>query len=77
MALFDERGYEEVAIGQIAAAAGVSVPTFYAHYAGKDELIMALPARCSSPTAWPWRWWTDQTPRAAGNAPVSTGSATW
>ncbi|SNS57041.1 transcriptional regulator, TetR family [Geodermatophilus pulveris] len=45
MALFAECGYEEVAIGQIATAAGVSVPTFYAHYASKDELIMALPER--------------------------------
>jgi AcrR family transcriptional regulator len=41
--LFTERGYEEVPIAHIAAAAGVSVQTFYAHYAGKDELIMALP----------------------------------
>jgi AcrR family transcriptional regulator len=45
MRLFGERGYEEVPIGQIAAEAGVSVPTFYAHYNGKDELIMALPQR--------------------------------
>ncbi len=45
MRLFGERGYEEVPIAQIAAAAGVSVPTFYAHYTGKDELIMALPQR--------------------------------
>jgi AcrR family transcriptional regulator len=45
MRLFTERGYEEVPIAHIAAAAGVSVQTFYAHYAGKDELIMALPDR--------------------------------
>jgi AcrR family transcriptional regulator len=45
MRLFGERGYEEVSIAQIAAAAGVSVPTFYAHFTGKDELIMALPQR--------------------------------
>ncbi len=43
--LFAERGYDEVPIARIAAAAGVSVPTFYAHYAGKDQLIMAPPDR--------------------------------
>ena len=43
MRLFRERGYEEVAVGEIAAAAGVSVPTFYAHYESKDHLILALP----------------------------------
>ncbi|WP_167761091.1 TetR/AcrR family transcriptional regulator [Geodermatophilus sp. DF01-2] len=45
MRLFGERGYEGVPIAHIAAAAGVSVQTFYAHYTGKDELIMALPDR--------------------------------
>lgn len=45
MRLFGEQGYDEVTVGQIAAAAGVSVPTFYAHFTGKDVLIMALPAR--------------------------------
>lgn len=43
MVLFREKGYDEVPISRIAAAAGVSVPTFYAHYAGKAELIMARP----------------------------------
>ena len=45
MELFTELGYEEVPISRLASAAGVSVQTFYAHYAGKDELIMALPVR--------------------------------
>lgn len=45
MELFTELGYEEVPISRLASAAGVSVQTFYAHYAGKDELIMALPER--------------------------------
>jgi AcrR family transcriptional regulator len=43
MRLFHERGFEEVSVGEIAAAAGVSVPTFYAHYESKDHLILALP----------------------------------
>jgi AcrR family transcriptional regulator len=43
MRLFRERGFEAVAVGDIASAAGVSVPTFYAHYESKDHLILALP----------------------------------
>ncbi len=43
MRLFHDRGFEEVSVGDIAAAAGVSVPTFYAHYESKDHLILALP----------------------------------
>ncbi|WNV75720.1 TetR/AcrR family transcriptional regulator [Geodermatophilus sp. DSM 44513] len=43
--LFVDDGYDSVSIARIADAAGVSVPTFYAHYTGKDELVMALPQR--------------------------------
>jgi AcrR family transcriptional regulator len=45
MDLFREFGYEDVPISRLASAAGVSVQTFYAHYPGKDELIMAMPER--------------------------------
>jgi AcrR family transcriptional regulator len=44
MRLFRERGFDAVAVGDIAKAAGVSVPTFYAHYESKDHLILALPS---------------------------------
>lgn len=43
MALFGEHGYERVNVGQIAAGAGVSVPTFYAHYPSKEHIVMQLP----------------------------------
>jgi AcrR family transcriptional regulator len=43
MALFREHGYERVNVGQIAAGAGVSVPTFYAHYPSKEHIVMQLP----------------------------------
>jgi AcrR family transcriptional regulator len=43
MRLFEENGFEQVAVGQIAAGAGVSVPTFYAHYQSKEYLVMQLP----------------------------------
>ncbi|WP_158544501.1 TetR/AcrR family transcriptional regulator [Blastococcus sp. TBT05-19] len=41
--LFQEHGFDAVSIGQIATAAGVSVPTFYAHYAGKEHVVLQLP----------------------------------
>jgi AcrR family transcriptional regulator len=43
MQLFRERGFDRVNIGQLAAAAGVSVPTFYAHFPGKEHVVMQLP----------------------------------
>jgi len=41
--LFQEQGFEQVSVGAIAAGAEVSVPTFYAHYASKEHLVMQLP----------------------------------
>jgi len=43
MRLFQENGFEQVSVGQIAAGASVSVPTFYAHYQSKEHLVMQLP----------------------------------
>ena len=43
LAMFQEHGFEQVSVGQLAAAANVSVPTFYAHYPSKEHLIMQLP----------------------------------
>lgn len=43
MGLFQEHGFEQVTVGQIAAGAEVSVPTFYAHYPSKEHLVMQLP----------------------------------
>jgi AcrR family transcriptional regulator len=42
--LFQEQGFEQVSVGQIAAGAGVSVPTFYAHYQSKEHIVMQLPS---------------------------------
>jgi AcrR family transcriptional regulator len=41
--LFEEQGFEHVSVGHIVAAAGVSGPTFYAHYQSKEHLVMQLP----------------------------------
>ncbi|MGY1743742.1 MULTISPECIES: TetR/AcrR family transcriptional regulator [unclassified Blastococcus] len=45
MRLFLERGYDEVSVGEIATAAGVSVPTFYAHFPNKEHVVLPLPDR--------------------------------
>ena len=42
MRLFHEHGFEHVSVGQIASASGVSVPTFYAHYASKEQIVIQL-----------------------------------
>jgi AcrR family transcriptional regulator len=42
MRLFQERGFEHVNVSQIAAAAGVSVPTFYAHFPSKEQIVIQL-----------------------------------
>jgi AcrR family transcriptional regulator len=41
--LFQERGFDAVSVGQIAGAASVSVPTFYAHFQSKEHIVMQLP----------------------------------
>jgi AcrR family transcriptional regulator len=40
MELFEERGFDQVSVGQIAARARVSVPTFYAHFPSKDRIVL-------------------------------------
>jgi AcrR family transcriptional regulator len=44
MRLFGEHGFEAVSVGQIAAAAGVSVPTFYAHFGSKEQVVLPVPS---------------------------------
>ncbi|MGY1770295.1 helix-turn-helix domain-containing protein [Blastococcus sp. SYSU D00813] len=45
MRLFLERGYEDVSVGEIAREAGVSVPTFYAHFPNKEHVVLPMPDR--------------------------------
>ena len=45
MGLFEEHGFDAVSVGEIAAAAGVSVPTFYAHYPSKEHVVMPMPTQ--------------------------------
>ncbi len=39
MRLFDDQGYEETTVAEIAAAAGVSTKTFFNYFASKDEVL--------------------------------------
>jgi AcrR family transcriptional regulator len=47
MQLFAERGYENVSIAEIAAAAGVSRRSFFRHFESKAELLHAYATRLS------------------------------
>lgn len=40
IALFFERGFDEIGVADIAARAGVGRSTLYEHYRGKDELLL-------------------------------------
>jgi AcrR family transcriptional regulator len=42
--LFQQHGFDAVNVGQIARAADVSVPTFYAHFPSKEHVVMNLPS---------------------------------
>jgi AcrR family transcriptional regulator len=42
LALFEEHGFEQVSVGQIASGADISVPTFYAHYPSKEQVLIQL-----------------------------------
>jgi AcrR family transcriptional regulator len=44
MRLFAEQGFDRVSVAQIAAAAGVSVPTFYAHFPAKEQVVLHVPS---------------------------------
>ncbi|MGY1822571.1 TetR/AcrR family transcriptional regulator [Geodermatophilus sp. SYSU D00079] len=43
MRLFAEHGYDAVTVGQIAASAKVSVPTFYDHFPSKEHIVLPMP----------------------------------
>ena len=42
MEIFPANGYEKTAIQDIAAGAGISIPTFYSYFQSKEELFISL-----------------------------------
>ncbi|MCU1531133.1 MAG: transcriptional regulator, TetR family [Arthrobacter sp.] len=44
--LFARRGIRDVGIAELISRAGVAKATFYAHFASKDELVLAFLERC-------------------------------
>ena len=57
--LFSERPYDDVRLTDVAAAAGVTVPTLHAHFGSKDNLFVAA-----------WRWMTGPEEARRDSAPV-------
>jgi len=53
--LFAERGYESTTTKEIARAAGVTEPILYRHFAGKQELFIAIVREMSEQTLKHWR----------------------
>jgi AcrR family transcriptional regulator len=43
MRLFTQHGFDQVSVAQVAEAADVSVPTFYAHFPSKEQVLIQLP----------------------------------
>ncbi len=42
MRLFEEKGYEQTTVAEIAASAEVSTKTFFNHFASKDEVLFRI-----------------------------------
>src|SRR5205823_4420545 len=46
---FLEHGYGSASLSRMARTAGVSTRTVYAHYAGKDDILMAVASNLANP----------------------------
>src|SRR5215471_18916362 len=64
--LFYRRGFGAVGIDQVIGAAGVTKTTFYKHFEGKDDLMVAAVQRRDE---WESRAWGRAVRRLAGDDP--------
>ncbi len=65
--LFYRQGFSAVGIDQIIAAAGVTKTTFYKHFEGKDDLMVAAVQRRDE---WESQAWSRAVRKLAGDDPV-------
>ena len=72
--LFYRRGFGAVGIDQIIEAAGVTKSTFYKHFEGKDDLMVAAVQRRDE---WESQAWSRAVNKLAGDDPVKQLLAMW
>lgn len=65
--LFYQRGFGAVGIDQVIASAGVTKTTFYKHFEGKDDLMVAAVQRRDE---WEAQAWTRAVQKLAGDDPT-------
>src|SRR5438045_7398085 len=65
--LFYRRGFGAVGVDQVIAAAGVTKTTFYKHFEGKDDLMVAAVQRRDE---WEGQAWDRAARQLAGDDPV-------
>lgn len=65
--LFYSRGFQAVGLDQVIAASGVTKTTFYKHFEGKDDLMVAAVQRRDE---WETRAWQRAVEQIAGDSPA-------
>ncbi|WP_035794595.1 TetR/AcrR family transcriptional regulator [Kitasatospora mediocidica] len=69
--LFYAEGIRAVGVERLLAESGVGRASFYRHFAGKDELVLAVLRRRDQR----WRAWLEETVRERGNHPLAVFDA--
>ena len=72
--LFYRHGFGAVGIDQVIAAAGVTKTTFYKHFEGKDDLMVAAVQRRDE---WESQAWDRAVRKIAGDDPAGSSWRCW
>ncbi len=72
--LFYRNGFGAIGVDQVIAAAGVTKTTFYKHFEGKDDLMLAAVQRRDE---WESQAWGHAVKKIAGDDPVKQLLAMW